>query len=77
MQRIAERTTCHQAERHFLDGGTVLVSEHGYETIPVSARSVTHHRNTIDWADLVAQVEMWRNRYPNQQFYVVREVSDG
>lgn len=72
--RIAERAKFHDARRWFEAGGTVLVSEYGHEpTRPVTNISTTHNRESIAWDDLVYYVREWRNRYPNQRFYIVRE----
>lgn len=68
----ATRVTQHEARQHFDAGGAVLVSEHGHEsTRPVGPSTTTHTRTTTTWDELVAQVRMWRNRYPNQRFYIV------
>lgn len=68
----ARRVTIHEAKRHFDMGGKVLVSERGHkETLPVTANTTTHSSATTTWASLCADVKMWRNRYPDQRFYVV------
>lgn len=68
----ARRVTIHEARRHFDKGGSVLVSERGHkETQPVTANTATHNNVTTTWANLCADVKMWRNRYPDQRFYVV------
>lgn len=69
----AYRVTQHEAKRRFAEGFEVAVSERGHElSFPVSTMTGTHHRSSTTWAELVAQVRMWRNRYPNQRFYVVQ-----
>jgi hypothetical protein len=69
---IATRVKFHDAKRHFESGGTVLVSECGHETTcPVGPMTTTHTRETTTWTELVAQVNMWRGRYPNQRYYIV------
>lgn len=68
----AQRVTRPEAKRHFDDGGSVLVSEYGDErTCRVHVGTTVHSNQTTTWADLVEQVDMWRNRYPNQRFYVI------
>lgn len=69
---IARRVTMHEAKRAFEAGAEVLVSEHGHEAHRfVGRQTTTHHRDRSNWSELVASVRMWRNRYPNQRFYVV------
>jgi hypothetical protein len=68
-------TRVHQREAHsaFLAGAQILISEHGHEASrPVTSSTVTHSRESIAWGELVEMVTMWRNRYPNQRFYVVQ-----
>lgn len=68
----ATRVKQHEAKRHFDAGGSVLVSEWGSEpTQLVSVGSTTHNNQTTTWSSLVEDVRMWRNRYPNQRFYIV------
>lgn len=63
-----------EARQHFEAGGAVLVSEYGHETErAVGPMTVVHTRASITWSALVASVRMWRNRYPNQRFYIVRD----
>ena len=69
---IATRVTMHEAKRHFEAGGAVLVSEYGHEpTQTVTAITTTHDRTRTTWDALAADVKEWRNRYPNQRFYIV------
>ena len=69
---IATRCTMHEAKRHFEAGGAVLVSEYGHEpTQTVTAITTTHDRTRTTWDALAADVKEWRNRYPNQRFYIV------
>ena len=68
----AHRAKFHDARRHFLAGGTVLVHENGYDlTRPVTNLTTTHSGGQAEWDALVESVRMWRNRHPNQRFYVV------
>lgn len=72
---IAKRVTMHEAKRHFEAGGAVLVSEYGHEpTQTVRPDSTTHDRTRTTWDALAADVKEWRNRYPNQRFYIVPTV---
>lgn len=72
---IATRATALEAKRHFEAGGAVLVSEYGNEpTQAVTAISTTHDRTRTTWDALAADVKEWRNRYPNQRFYIVPTV---
>lgn len=72
---IATRCTMHEAKRHFEAGGAVLVSEYGHEpTQTVRPDSTTHDRTRTTWDALAAMVKEWRNRYPNQRFYIVPTV---
>jgi hypothetical protein len=69
---IATRCTMHEAKRHFEAGGAVLVSEYGHEpTQTVTPITTTHDRTRTTWDDLATMVNEWRNRYPNQRFYIV------
>lgn len=71
---ICRAARAHQrdAKRHFEAGGSVLVSEYGNEAdMPVTRGMTTHSLATTTWDQLVSQVREWRNRYPNQRFYVV------
>lgn len=68
----ARRAKFHEARRHFLAGGTVLVHENGYErTRVVTTITTTHSGGQAEWDALVADVREWRNRYPRQRFYIV------
>lgn len=70
--RVARRVKMNEAKRHFNSGGEVLVSERGHELeLPVHRTSTTHTSSSTTWAELTATVREWRNRYPNQRFYVV------
>lgn len=70
---IADRVKFHDARRAFAAGAAVVVSEYGHEsTLTVHKHTTTHTRETITWDELAADVRMWRNRHPNQRFYVVR-----
>jgi len=72
IRATAQRVKFHEARRHFLAGGEVLVSEYGHErTRPVGGLTTTHKGGQDEWDALVEQVRMWRGRYPNQRFYVV------
>lgn len=72
---VAVRVTMHEAKRHFEAGGAVLVSEYGHEpTQTVTAITTTHDRTRTTWDALAADVKEWRNRYPNQRFYIVPTV---
>lgn len=69
---IARRVKFHDARRTFSNGGEVLVSEHGHEAERgVYRDTTTHTRETTTWQELVDGVNMWRNRYPNQRYYIV------
>jgi hypothetical protein len=69
---IARRVKMNEARRHFEAGGSVLVSEYGHElTRWVYPSSVTHDLTTTTWDDLAETVREWRNRYPNQRYYVI------
>ena len=69
---VATRATTHEAKRHFEAGGAVLVSEYGHEpTQTVHPDTTTHDRTRTTWDALAAMVKEWRNRYPNQRFYIV------
>jgi hypothetical protein len=72
MTIYARRAKQNEAKRHFLAGGSVLVSEYGHElTRPVTSGTTTHSGGIAEWEALVAGVRTWRNRYPNQRFYIV------
>ena len=72
---LADRTTVAEARRNFAAGGGVLVSEHGHEPRQVVYLDTTFHtRETTTWEALCSDVRQWRNRYPNQRFYVLRPV---
>jgi hypothetical protein len=72
MTIIAKRAKQNEAKRHFLAGGSVLVSEHGHElTSAVTSTTTTHSGGIAEWETLVSDVRTWRNRYPNQRFYIV------
>ena len=74
MTTYAHRVHQSRARTHFAKGGSVLVSEYGHETMkPVHASTTVHNINTTSWDALVTDVRMWRNRYPNQRFYVITE----
>lgn len=77
-ERIARRVTMAEAKRHFDAGGDVLVSEYGHEPVrPVSPLSTVHNKDTRGWAQLRHEVDEWRNRYPNQRYYIVVDVPAG
>lgn len=70
--RNARRVTTEEARAHFEAGGTVLVSEYGHEAShPVTSSTTTHTRESTTWEELTGLVAMWRNRYPNQRYYLV------
>lgn len=70
--KTARRVKQNEAKAHFDAGGGVAVSEHGHLTeLAITAGSTVHTKETTTWADLVADVRMWRSRYTNQRFYVV------
>lgn len=74
---VATRVTMHEAKRHFEAGGAVLVSEYGHEpTQTVTAITTTHDRTRTTWDALAADVKEWRNRYPNQRFYIVPQLAN-
>ena len=61
-----------QAARDAVDFLSMLVSEYGHEpTQTVTAITTTHDRTRTTWDALAADVKEWRNRYPNQRFYIV------
>jgi hypothetical protein len=69
----AIRVTMHEARRAFDAGRPVLVSEFGREpTTRVTRLSMFHTKETTTFEALREQVNMWRNRYPNQRYYVVQ-----
>lgn len=71
---VADRVGIYDARRVFELGGRVVVSSDGYRTtLTVTPATTVHTRETTTWPDLVEQVNTWRNRYPNQRYYVVRD----
>jgi hypothetical protein len=66
--RMASKRDAHA---HFLAGGTVLISEHGQETVTVYSTTTVHTKESISWDELVSLVDMWMNRHPNQRYYVI------
>lgn len=73
MQQIgtAHRVKIGEARRHFEAGGAIAVSDQGHEeSFGVYPITVTHDKSRTEWQALRAEVAMWRNRYPNQRFYV-------
>jgi hypothetical protein len=71
---MARRVKFHDARRHFAAGGRVMVSEYGSEPfVLVTPSSTTHSSESTTWDELADTVRMWRNRYPNQRFYIVEE----
>lgn len=69
----ADRVTYWEAKKHFEAGGKVVVSEYGaLSRLPVGKLTVYHTKETIAWEELHAQVRMWRNRYPNQRYYIIK-----
>lgn len=67
----ARRVSTEEARRYFEAGDTVVVSENGHEPVyRMHATTVVHTRETTTWEELSGLVEMWRNRYPNQRYYV-------
>lgn len=58
---------------------TVLIPERAAEYHGSSRMALVADGNTVlasdsttTWNELAAQVRMWRNRYPNQRYYVVQ-----
>lgn len=69
----AVRVTMHEARRAFDAGREILVSEFGNERMTrVTRLTMTHTRESTTFEALRAQVNLFRNRYPNQRYYVVR-----
>lgn len=73
--KVAHRATFHDAKRAFADGATVLVSDSGQDRVTVHRATTVHTRETTTWEALADQVREWRNRYPNQRYYVVESGS--
>ena len=72
----ARRVKLTEAREHFANGGEILVSENGHlETVYVSGMTTTHSLETTTWDQLLELVTMWRNRYPNQRFFIVDRVA--
>lgn len=72
----ARRVTIHEAKRHFAAGGKILVSEYGHETTcTIGPLTTTHDRARTDWDALTGDVETWRNRHPNQRYYIVNDTT--
>lgn len=72
MSTFARRVEYHEARRHFQAGGRVLVSEYGHDlTQPVTPTTTVHSNTTTTWDELAATVAKWRNRYPNQRYYII------
>lgn len=71
--RTAYRVTRSTAREHFEGGGAVAVSDRGDDAFPIGPTTTLHTRDTTSWGELVELVTMWRNRYPGQRFYVVRD----
>ena len=70
--RIASRVSEREARDHFESGASVLVSEQGHlEELLVGPSTVTHDKSRTTWQALKAQVDMWRNRYPGQRYYII------
>lgn len=69
---IAHRVHIREARAAFANGAEILVSERGHETTRnVYPTTTTHTRDTVAWSELVDMVDMWRNRYPDQRYYIV------
>lgn len=70
---IAFKATRNEARNHFEAGGVVLVSERAYsDTVEVTKFTTTHSRENTTWEQLDGLVEMWRNRYPGQRYFIVK-----
>lgn len=67
----AHRVTTSVAARAFANGQTVAVSANGYAEFPVTALTQVHSNRSTSWHALTTDVHMWRNRYPNQRYYLV------
>lgn len=60
------------AAKFFKNGATIAVSDRGHEeTFDVFPYTYAHNRETATWEWLTEQVDTWRNRYPNQRYYLV------
>ncbi len=69
---VANRTTAAAARAHFEAGGKVIVGERGHELVyVVGPTTTTHDKTTCTWEWLEQTVAEWRNRYPNQRYYIV------
>lgn len=70
--RTARRVTMYEAKDHFDAGGDVVVHDRGHElTYPVTATTPVHNARSTTWKELREQVTQWKNRYPNQRYYIV------
>jgi hypothetical protein len=68
----ARKATFQEAKRAFANGERILVLETPRgSTYPVGPTTTTHDKTRTTFAELHAEVKMWRNRYPYQTFYIV------
>lgn len=68
---VARRISAREAKAIFDDGGTILVSERPEKDFVVDHMTNVINNTNYKWDELVTQMEVWRNRYPNQRFYFV------
>lgn len=70
--RTARRVKMLEAKDHFDDGGDVVVSERGHEaTYLVTPNTTVHNNRNTTWDELRFQVSIWKDRHPNQRYYIV------
>lgn len=68
----AHRVSPDTARRHYAAGATVIVaSDNRGATLAVGPSTVTHDNTRGTWETLAADVDTWRNRYPDQTYYVM------
>lgn len=67
----AQCVNARQAARAFHGGRHIIVSERQTDDIPVSTTTTIHSAKTTTWDQLTRDVDTWRNRYPEQRFFVV------
>lgn len=74
--RLARRVTMLEAKGHFDAGGDVVVSERVHEeTCLVTPNTTIHNARNTTWKELREQVAMWKNRHPNQRYYIVPDTA--